>query len=124
MTTLTLVEEQIRQELIDFVKIGDNNNSFARYKPLAGKVGVPYGNEYERDLFHAMLGNVSQYEFENGRPMLSVVVVTEDLIPGRGFFKLARELGKQKPDIDDDTFAVRERKDLFEYWKNNEDPDR
>jgi hypothetical protein len=125
MTTLTPIEERIRQDLIAFVKIGDNDNSFVRYKPLADKFDVPYENDHERNLFHAMLGNISRYEFEHNRPLLSVVVVTEDLTPGKGFFTMAKkELHKQGLTEDNDTFAIKERKALFEFWKHNDNPDR
>lgn len=124
MTTLTPVEERIRRELIDFVKIGDSNASFVRYQPLADKFGVPYGNIGERERLHTMLGHISEYEFQNGRPLLSVIVVTGDLTPGQGFFKLARTLGKQRPDEDNDSFHIQERRVLFNYWKNQDDPDR
>jgi hypothetical protein len=125
MTTLTPVEERIRRDLIDFVKIGDNDNSFVRYKPLAEKFHIPFGNEHERNLLYEMLGNISSYEFEHKRPLLSVIVVNDEYIPGSGFFKLAKsELKKQKFDEDDDRFAIRERRELFEFWKNNNDPDR
>jgi hypothetical protein len=126
MTTLTPVEERIRRELIDFMKIGDNDKSFVRYKPLAGKFHIPFGNEHERNLFFDMLGNISRYEFEhNRRPLLSVVVVNDQLIPGKGFFTLAKsELKKQRPDEDNDQFAIRERRELFEFWQHHDDPDR
>lgn len=124
MTTLTPVEEQIRRELIGFVKIGDKNASFVRYKALADKLYIPYGNIGERERLHSMLGHISEYEFQNGRPLLSVIVVTGDLTPGQGFFKLARTLGKQRPDEDNDNFHFRERKALFDFWKTNDDPDR
>lgn len=125
MVTLTELERRIRKELINFVKIGDFDRSFVRYKPLADKFGVPYGNnDYERNLFHDMLGNISRYEHSNGRPLLSVVVVTGDYIPGRGFFTLAKdELEKQRPDEDNDNFAQRERQELFDFWNHNDDPD-
>lgn len=123
MITLTNLEKDIRRELIDFVKIGDNDNSFVRYKPLAEKFHIPFGNEHERNLLYEMIGNISKYEHSNGRPLLSVVVVTEDYIPGRGFFTLAKELGKQESNEDNDSFALKEREELFEFWKNNDDPD-
>jgi len=125
MVTLTELERRIRKELINFVKIGDFDRSFVRYKPLANKFGVSYENDYERNLFHDMLGNISRYEHSKGRPLLSVVVVTGDYIPGGGFFTLAKdELKKQRPDENNDNFAQRERQELFDYWKNHEDPDR
>jgi hypothetical protein len=121
MITLTPIEERIRQELISFVKIGDSRKSFVRYKPLAEKVNIPFGNEYERSLLYGMLGNISRYEFEHGRPLMSVIVVNDEYAPGKGFFTLAKsELKKQKPDEDNDKFALTERKALFDYWKSNE----
>jgi hypothetical protein len=124
MTTLKPIEKQIRQELIDFVKIGDNDNSFVRYKALADKFGILYRNIGERETLHAMLGHISEYEFQNGRPFLSVIVVTGDLTPGQGFFTMARTLGKQRPDEDNDSFHIRERQAVFDYWKTHNDLDR
>jgi hypothetical protein len=125
MTTLTAIEQQIRQELINFVKIGDNSKSFVRYKPLAEKLHILFGNEHERNLFYEMLGHISKYEFENTRPLLSVVVVNDEYAPGKGFFTLARsELKKQKHDEDNDKFALNERKAVFDYWKKNNDSDK
>ena len=57
--------------------------------------------------------------------MLSIVVVTDELTPGKGFFTLAKnELKKQRFDEDNDNFAQRERQELFEFWKNHDDMDR
>ena len=125
MVTLTELERQIRKELINFVKIGDFDRSFVRYKLLADKFHIPFNNEHERNLFFDMLGNISRYEHSNNRPLLSVVVVTGDYIPGGGFFTLAKnELKKQRFDEDNDNFAQRERQELFEFWKNHDDMDR
>ena len=123
MVTLTDLERGIRKELINFVKIGDPNKSFVRYKALADKFGLPFENEHERGLLYKMLDNINRHEDKQKRPLLSVVVVTEDYVPGKGFFTMSRELGKQEPDEDDDRYALRERKEVFDFWKNNVDPD-
>jgi hypothetical protein len=48
---------------------------------------------------NAILDEVSRAEDDNGRGMLSVVVVTrETSLPGDGFFKLAKELGRDTSD--------------------------
>ncbi len=119
MITLTQIEEEIRNELVDFVKIGDNDNSFVRYKPLAEKFGLPFNNSYERDQLYHILGNISEYEYEHKRPMLSVIVVNDEYKPGKGFFTLARRLGVPGV-VDEDGFALDERKRLFDYWKFQE----
>ena len=116
------LECKIRKELIQCAKKPDT----ITYARLAGWINVNYQFHYGPDeqRFHNMLGNVSTYEVENRRPMLSVIVVrAEDSRPGPGFFWLAKERGKQKPDVDDETFFINESRELFDYWKNNNDPD-
>jgi hypothetical protein len=41
-----------------------------------------------------VLGEISENEHRAGRPMLSAIAVNEAGVPGEGFFKLARRLGK------------------------------
>lgn len=55
----------------------------------------------DRNALATMLGEISTEEDENGRGMLSVVVVHKqgDMQPGPGFFELAEELGKDTSDI-------------------------
>jgi hypothetical protein len=50
--------------------------------------------------FHELLGQISRREDNEGRGMLSVVVVHQggDGMPGPGFFKLAQELGRDVRD--------------------------
>ena len=45
------------------------------------------------------LGEISAGEVRDGRPMLSALVINASGLPGRGFFRLARRLGK----LDDDS---------------------
>lgn len=50
--------------------------------------------------FHALLGDISVAEHDEGKGMLTVLVVYKggDQMPGPGFFKLAEELGKDVRD--------------------------
>jgi hypothetical protein len=50
--------------------------------------------------FHALLGEVSSDEVDDGRAMLSVLVVYKDgdKMPGPGFFELARAKGRERGD--------------------------
>ena len=122
------LERKIRKELIKVAK----DEQVIKYGELADKVNYLYNCHYGADekAFHDMLGNISKYEYQSKppRPLLSVIVVTKNqftgtLLPGHGFFTLAKELGKQRPDVDDDTFAMQEMNKLFDYWNNNVDPD-
>ena len=57
-----------------------------------------------------ILGEISTYEHEHSRPMLSVLVFhADDGMPGDGFFNLARKLGVlhgRSDDAEADFFAL------------------
>jgi len=121
--TLTGIERDIRKELIRLVKIGDINTLNVTYKALAEQFGLPYDEkDYNRNLFHEILGHISEFEDTAGRPLLSVIVVRiEDGFPGKGFHTMAKQQKKQKPDEDNETFVVNERKKVFDWWKTHDD---
>jgi len=50
------------------------------------------------------------------RPMLSAVVVGKSL-PGAGFFKLARALGRLSVDGDEKAFWQAELSDVYRVWR-------
>ncbi len=58
--------------------------------------------EPDSNIFHALLGEISQEEDAANRGMLSVVVIHQggDMRPGPGFFKLAQELEKDTHDLE------------------------
>jgi hypothetical protein len=125
MITLNNEERDIRKELIRCAK----NPDTITYAKLANWVNLTYLCHYGPDeqRFHNMLGNVSTYEHQSKppRPLLSVIVVTAaESRPGPGFFVLTKRLGKQKKGVDDETFFAEETTELFDYWKNHDDPDR
>ena len=64
----------------------------------------------------AMLGEISGTEDAEGRGMLSVIVVHKsgDMQPGPGFFKFAKELGRDTSDIL--KCWVDELKKVHAYW--------
>ena len=89
------------------------------YGKLAGQIaGIRFQAHDQR--FFDMLGEISQAENADGRGMLSAVVVTKegDMVPGEGFFELAKELGKDVADIDKCWLA--EVRHVFDYWSNKE----
>jgi hypothetical protein len=65
----------------------------------------------------ALLGEISEHEHEEGRPLLSVLVVHKegDMMPGDGFFQLALELGLFDGQ-DKDRFFIDEMKRVFHQW--------
>ena len=63
-----------------------------------------------------MLGEISSEEDEEGRGLLTVVVVhkTGDMQPGPGFFRLARSRGRHV--VDDENFWIEELRNVYDAW--------
>jgi hypothetical protein len=84
------------------------------YKPVGRNIGIRDGAGL-RQLF-IFLGEISKHEVGQGRPMLSAVVVNpKDKMPGSGFFRLAKELGRQKGQ-DAQSFFTEELQRVHEQW--------
>lgn len=89
------------------------------YQELADLIGLPLqGNFMGTELGH-YTGDISREELENGRPMLSAIVVGVSGKPGGGFFGLAKELGRFNSDdpAEQDSFWHAEQKAVYETWK-------
>lgn len=78
-------------------------------------------SEYARAEIGRILGDISTYEHENGRPLLSCLVISKgDNYQGDGFYKLAEGLGfgpwkKLKKNIE---FETGQMNDTYAFWKN------
>jgi hypothetical protein len=63
-----------------------------------------------------LLGEISTEEDVAGRGMLSAIVVhKEDKRPGKGFFELARRLGRDT--TESDSCWIKELNHLYNYWR-------
>ena len=90
------------------------------YSEIAPLAGLNMDNPADRNRIAQILGDISTYEHEHGRPMLSaLVVLAQEGRPGDGFFKLARSLGLYDghTDMQDLEFFVSESEKVFSYWK-------
>ncbi len=66
-----------------------------------------------------LLGEISTEEYSAGRGMLSALVVHKDnMLPGKGFFDLAKELGYDFTNNDD--FWIEELNRVLDVWKEKE----
>lgn len=107
------MKEQIREMLIKAAK----NQKVVYYAEVGELLNFSMDNPHHRKELGRILGEISTEEDDNDRPLLSAVVVhKEDHLPGEGFFNLAKELGKQKPDEDNDTFYTNELRKVFDAW--------
>jgi len=74
----------------------------------------------DRNEIGRLLGTICAREHEEGRPLLSAVVVRSNIgCPGKGFFTLAQELGIYDGS-DDKAFWIEEVRRVHEHWKKAE----
>ena len=74
--------------------------------------------DYDDPRFGYFLGEISEEEMRANRGMLSAIVVHKsgDMIPGPGFYDLAKRLGKKVGDID--RFWLSEFNKVHDVWAN------
>ncbi|MCK4546936.1 MAG: hypothetical protein KAW17_05775 [Candidatus Eisenbacteria sp.] len=107
------MDEELRQRLIEAAR----SRGVLHYKDAARVLHIDWERLDHCQRLFQELDDISTFEHEQGRPLLSVVVVREeDHRPGKGFFKMARRCGKQTPQEDDDTFFAAELKRTHDYW--------
>lgn len=87
------------------------------YQDIALIMGLPQrGNHMSREVGQ-LLGEISEDETRAGRPMLSAVAVGAGGSPGRGFFALARDLGRLDTDGNETAFWQAERQATYDVWR-------
>jgi hypothetical protein len=107
-------KEEARQILI---QVATRRGSIA-YSELAPQIqSIPF--EHDAPRFWHLLGEISIEENAQGRGMLSALVVHKhgDMLPGPGFFALAKHLGKtSKKQVE--TLWLDEFKKAHDTWAN------
>ena len=89
------------------------------YQEIAQIIGLPLRGSYMGSEIGQLLGEISEDEFNAGRPMLSSVAVNVQGSPGSGFFQLARSLGKLSEETKEaeNDFWEEECENVYETWK-------
>lgn len=80
---------QVYRELINAAEY----RGFTTYRDIAKIMGLPMSGNYMSKGTGQMLGEISQNEHDQGRPLLSAIAVSKGGLLGEGFFNLAKELG-------------------------------
>ena len=89
------------------------------YGDVAKIMKLPTRGEYMSNETGWILGEISEWEHNEGRPLLSAVVIRKDIgMPGDGFFRLARQLGKFQGQGEQD-FWHNELRDVYNMWSKN-----
>ena len=88
------------------------------YAEIGLLADLDMNNPADRNRIGIILGEISTFEHQHGRPLLSVLVIhSHNNIPGDGFFNLSRELNVYHGD-DDCMFFNQELDRVYEYWRN------
>jgi hypothetical protein len=92
-------QEQAIKEIREVLEQVALNRGTVAYSEVVSQLNA-MRLEPDSKLFAAMLDEISRQTDEEGLGMLSAVVVHkgDDYLPGRGFFKLGRELGRDSSD--------------------------
>ena len=107
----------MHQQIYEKLKSVAINVETAYYNEVAPLANLDMSKPDHRTKLGKILCEISEYEHEQKRPMLSAVVILKDKnMPGKGFFDLARELGKYK-DKDDFRFFLKELVKVHDYWR-------
>lgn len=104
--------EEARQILVECARQGEA----IAYSELVGEMKT-IRLEPDSNALAGMLGQISAAEYDSGRGMLTVLVIHKggDMMPGRGFFELAEELGEVFDD--DDELWITQFKKVIDAWK-------
>ena len=86
------------------------------YQEIAKIIGLPMKGNFMGSQIGHLLGEISEDEVTNKRPMLSAIAVGVSGEPGPGFFPLAKQLGKLPDGMDKKTFWREQCKAVYETW--------
>jgi hypothetical protein len=112
------MNKEIYKKLQDVAR----NKQLITYHEIAPMANLNMELQKDRTEIGRILEGISRYEHDNGRPMLSAVVVhSHDQQPGTGFYNLARDLGLLHSSSEDKKliFFSTELKKVYETWEGN-----
>ena len=108
----------MRQMIYDKLKEVARAEALITYQDLGSLVGLDMQNAGDRVRIAQILDDINEEEVMiHNRPMLSSVVVrTDTAIPGPGFFKCARKLGRYTIGPDE-MFYCEELRQVYDAWE-------
>lgn len=107
-------DEAIRARLIAAAR----RRETVYYKDLAKATGREMKGPNWAVHIGRILGRVSSEEAHAGRPLLSVIVVSQDTkLPGGGFYNLGKELGLLESGETEEHFINRQAERVYDYWQ-------
>lgn len=112
----------VRKKIIDVAR--KKGKQVITYQQLSDQcnLGLIMNDPESRVEIGIILSEVCKYEVDNGRPLLSSLVVIKDTHDvGPGFYKLCDELGiDEYKTIGKDVFLYKQMDSCYDHWKNDE----
>lgn len=100
-----------------------SQNGYVFYTETGSWVNLDMNNPAERNILADILGIISEREYKEGRPCLSVIVVLkENHMPSYGFIEWMTQLGVYSGSHDhkkQNKFIFDEMKKVWAYWENH-----
>lgn len=118
---LTPEEKLVREVLIDYAKKGKD----IEYSTLIREAKLNYAMPQDRGKLGDLLGNITEYEYQHGRPLLSSIAHMHtqqgrQIIHSQGFYARAENIGFKFQDYgykDWQEFAYMEMGKVFAFWR-------
>jgi len=108
----------MHQRIYERLKEVARARGITNYTDIGRMDNLDMGNPADRNRIAEMLDEINHYEHQQGRPMLSAVVIRQDInMPGAGFFECARGLGKYHGN-DDLVFWAHELTEVHNCWQS------
>jgi len=106
------MDEQVCERLKEVARA----STVTYYSDIAPLAGLDMSSPKDRYEIGVLLDEINRHERQLGRPMLSAVVVHKDsMLPGQGFFTLARAQGSFVG-TDREAFYIQELRRVHDYW--------
>ncbi len=117
------MNNKVRSFLIEIAR--NKRQGFIHYQELSNacELGLDMGIPKHRLEIGEILGEITCYENNYGRPLLSSLVITKNFEEGDGFFKLCVELGygsNWKKLKEDPAFVSLRMIECHNFWQNEE----
>ena len=120
MTTVGDKYRGTKEFLLVYMKLitAAQHRGIVYYTEVARILGIDQPGHHMSREVGQVLGEISEDEHTNGRPMLSAVAVSSKGMPSEGFFNLASRLGKYSGSTtnDEEIFWKQESDRVYSAW--------
>lgn len=109
----------MKQNVYEELKRIAHAKNVTNYTAIGQMIGLDMENPANRNKISEVLDGINHYEHRRKRPMLSAVVIRQDInMPGQGFFECARQLRKYEGG-NKSVFWAHELTEVHNYWSSH-----